>query len=151
LGIGGERNRSRGVSVPTYQGTRVVRADTKALFAFLSQVENLPRYFPRITSAKPTGDEEVDVTAVIEPPGEEEQTVESEAWFRVDDERHQIEWGSEGPNDYQGDLEVTSDGDDSRVSLTLHTEADHPGIQDSLEETLETVARLVEGNPASAS
>jgi carbon monoxide dehydrogenase subunit G len=137
--------------VATYQGTRVVRADAKALFAFLSRVENLPRYFPRITSAEPTGEEEVDVTAVIEPPGEDEQTVRSEAWFRVDDERQQIEWGSEGPNDYQGDLEVTSDGEDSRVSLTLHTEAQHPGIQESLEETLETIARLVEGNPASAS
>ena len=134
-----------------YQGTRVVRTDAKALFAFLSRVENLPRYFPRITSAERTGDEEVDVTAVIEPPGEDEQTVQSEAWFRVDDERQQIEWGSEGPNDYQGDLEVTDEGVDSRVSLSLHTQAQHPGIQESLEETLDTIARLVEGNPAAGS
>jgi carbon monoxide dehydrogenase subunit G len=137
--------------VANYQGTRVVRADAKALFAFLSRVENLPRYFPRITAAERTGDEEVDVTAVIEPPGEDEQTVRSEAWFRVDGERQQIEWGSEGPNDYQGDLEVTDDGVDSRVSLSLHTESQHPGIQESLEETLDTIARLVEGNPAAAS
>jgi carbon monoxide dehydrogenase subunit G len=139
------------VGVANYQGTRVVRADAKSLFAFLSRVENLPRYFPRITAAERTGDEEVDVTAVIEPPGEDEQTVRSEAWFRVDGERQQIEWGSEGPNDYQGDLEVTEDGVDSRVSLSLHTESQHPGIQESLEETLDTIARLVEGNPAAAS
>jgi carbon monoxide dehydrogenase subunit G len=131
--------------VASYQGTRVVRADADALFAFLSRVDNLPKYFPRITSAEQSDDEAVEVTAVIDPPGEDEQTVTSEAWFRVDDERQQIEWGSEGPNDYQGDLEVTSEGDDSRVSLSLHTDASHPGIQESLEETLATIARLVEG------
>jgi carbon monoxide dehydrogenase subunit G len=134
--------------VGTYQGTRVVAADADALFAFLRRVDNLPRYFPRITAAERTGDERVDVTAVIDPPGAAEQTVSSEAWFRVDEERRQIEWGSEGPNDYQGDLEVTGGSEESRVSLTLHTEADHPGIQGSLDETLETVARLVEGRSA---
>jgi carbon monoxide dehydrogenase subunit G len=131
--------------VGTYQGTRAVAADADAVFAFLRRVDNLPRYFPRITAAERTGDETVDVTAVIDPPDEDEQTVSSEAWFRVDEERRQIEWGSEGPNDYQGDLEVTGTAEESRVSLTLHTEADHPGIQESLEETLDTVARLVEG------
>jgi carbon monoxide dehydrogenase subunit G len=135
--------------VGTYQGTRVVGADADAVFAFLRRVDNLPRYFPRITAAERTGDETVDVTAVIDPPGEDEQTVSSEAWFRVDEDRRQIEWGSEGPNDYQGDLEVTGSSEESRVSLTLHTEADHPGIQESLEETLDTVARLVEGRSAS--
>jgi hypothetical protein len=115
------------------------------LFAFLSRVDNLPKYFPRITSAEQSDDETVEVTAVIDPPGEDEQTVSSEAWFRVDDERQQIEWGSEGPNDYQGDLEVTSEGDDSRVSLSLHTESGSPGIEENLEETLATIARLVEG------
>jgi carbon monoxide dehydrogenase subunit G len=135
--------------VGTYQGTRVVAADADAVFAFLRRVDNLPRYFPRITAAERTGDETVDVTAVIAPPGEDEHTVSSEAWFRVDEERRQLEWGSEGPDDYQGDLEVTGSPEESRVSLTLHTEADHPGIQESLEETLDTVARLVEGRSAS--
>lgn len=128
-----------------YQGTRVVRAEAGALFGFLRQVDNLPRYFPRITAAERSGEEAVDVTAVIDPPGQQEQTVRSEAWFRVDEERQQIEWGSEGPKDYSGDLEVTRDGADSRVTLTLHTESEHPGIQESLEETLDTVARLVAG------
>jgi carbon monoxide dehydrogenase subunit G len=135
----------QGENVATYQGTRVVGADADVLFAFLGRVDNLPRYFPRITAAERTGDETIDVTAVIDTPGEDERTVRSQAWFRVDEERHQIEWGSEGPNDYQGDLEVTGTSEESRVSLTLHTEADHPGIQESLEETLDAVARLVEG------
>jgi carbon monoxide dehydrogenase subunit G len=135
--------------VGTYQGTRAVAAGADAVFAFLRRVDNLPRYFPRITAAERTGDETVDVTAVIDPPDEDEQTVSSEAWFRVDEERRQIEWGSEGPNDYQGDLEVTGSSEESRVSLALHTEADHPGIQESLEETLDTVVRLVEGRSAS--
>ncbi len=129
-----------------YEGTRLVKVDAESLFAFLAKVENLPRYFPRITAAERTGDEAVDVTAVIDPEdGDGERTVEGEAWFRVDHERLQIEWGSEGRNDYRGDLEVTDEGDDSRVSLGLHTESEHPAIQDSLDETLDRVVTLVEG------
>jgi carbon monoxide dehydrogenase subunit G len=133
-------------AVVDYEGTRLVRVSAESLFTFLAKAENLPRYFPRITSARPTGDEMVDVTAVIDPAGEDEKTVEGEAWFRVDDDRMQIEWGSEGPNDYRGDLEVTDEGDASRVSLGLHTESAHPGVQDSLEETLDRVVQLVEGD-----
>ncbi len=128
-----------------YAGVREVEADADSLFEFLSQVDNLPRYFPRITEARPSGDDAVDVTAVIAPPGEEEHAVRSEAWFRVDHDRRQVEWGAEGPNDYRGHLEVTDDGDSSRVRLTLHTQADHPGIQEGVEETLGTIAGLVEG------
>jgi carbon monoxide dehydrogenase subunit G len=132
--------------VVDYEGTRLVKVDAESLFSFLAKVENLPRYFPRITSAHPTGDETVDVTAVIDPAGDDEQTVEGEAWFRVDEDRMQVEWGSEGPNDYRGDLEVTDEADGARVSLGLHTESDHPGVQENLEETLDKVVQLVEGD-----
>ncbi len=127
-----------------YTGTRSVDADGPTLFAFLSKVSNLPRYFPRITDAEPAGGEAVDVTAVIEPAGQERHAVEAEAWFRVDERQQRVEWGSEGPNDYRGELEVTDDGEQSQVLLTLHTESDHPEIQDSLDETLDTIAELVE-------
>ncbi|MBA2559342.1 MAG: SRPBCC family protein [Propionibacteriales bacterium] len=127
-----------------YEGTRLIKASATNVFAFLSRVDNLPSYFPRITDAQPAGEEAVNVTAVIDPPGEDARTVQAEAWFRVDHERLQIEWGSEGPNDYRGDLEVTEEGDDSRVSLSLHTEAHHPGVHDGLEETLDTIKGLVE-------
>jgi carbon monoxide dehydrogenase subunit G len=131
--------------VVDYEGTRLVKVDAETLFAFLAKVDNLPRYFPRITSAELTGEESVDVTAVIDADGAGEQAVEGEAWFRVDHERLQVEWGSEGPNDYRGDLEVTDEGDASRVSLGLHTESEHPDIQDSLDDTLDKVVLLVEG------
>jgi len=52
-----------------------------------------------------------------------------------------LSWGSEGPNDYHGQLEVADDGDTSTVTLsTERTEIDR--IQQGLEQTLTNISRL---------
>ena len=126
-----------------YRSAREITADTAAAYSYLSDVENLPKYFPRITAAHRTGEDKVETTAVLD--GDDvgnsasHETVRGEAWFRTDDDSRSIEWGSEGPNDYHGSLTVTDHPSGSRVEIVLNTEANYPGVQASLEETLDSI------------
>ena len=126
-----------------------VSAPASELFDFLADVGNLPRYFERMVSAEPAGGEAVKVVARVN-----DHEVAGEAWFRADHDAQRLEWGSKGPNDYHGTLEVTGDADTSRIEITLHTlrEGDDPGaIDEGIEATLDHVRRLVEAGPAPSS
>jgi uncharacterized membrane protein len=121
-----------------YSGTTTVPLGPAALFDYLSDVGNLPRYFSRMTSARPGEGEEVLTTATM-PDGTE---VEGSAWFRVDREALRLEWGSEGPSEYSGSLEVSASGDGSEVSVSLNTSRTHEGdpeVQQGIDETLASI------------
>lgn len=121
-----------------FTGTTAVSAPTTALFDYLSDVGNLPKYFSRMTSARPGDGEEVKTTATM-PDGTE---VQGDAWFRVDRDAQRIEWGSEGPSEYSGSLDVQPSGDGSEVEVRLHTTRVEPGdreVQDGVDETLANI------------
>src|ERR687884_342587 len=107
-----------------YERTTTVDAPADDLFEYLSKVENLPNYMERMTSAHNLPGDEVEVEAKVEPgdvgasgdPGGE-QTVAGEAWFTIDADHKKLSWGSEGPHDYHGELEVTPDGGASQVTV----------------------------------
>jgi hypothetical protein len=127
-----------------YQRSQDVDAPADQLFGYLSEIANLPRYFTAMTSAAPAGGEKVRVTADLNG-----HTRAGEAWFKVDHDRRHLEWGSEGPNDYHGYLDVTGDGRTSSVTVFLHTERhDSDDIDQGIAETLAAVRRLVEAGPA---
>ncbi len=134
--------------MPSYTRTTKIDVDEDTAYAYLSKAENLPEYFPRITEVNKKSGDEVETTAVIEPPGEPEQKVHGTAWFKTDDDAHKVEWGSEGANHYHGELDFDPDGDAaSTLRLTLSTESDHPGIEESIDETLATISKkLTEGS-----
>lgn len=126
-----------------YSGTTTVSLAPAALFEYLSDVGNLPRYFARMTSASRGDGEEVLTTARM-PDGTE---VEGRAWFRVDESAQRLEWGSEGPSDYSGSLDVRASGDGSEVSVTLNTSRSHEGdpeVQQGIEETLASIKAQAE-------
>lgn len=130
-----------------FTGTTTVAAPAPALFAYLSEVANLPRYFARMTSAAPGEGEEVRTTARM-PDGTE---VQGDAWFRVDETARRIEWGSEGPSEYAGHLEVTARGDSSEVEVHLHTtrvEDDDAQVRDGIAETLARIKEQAESGPS---
>ena len=118
-------------------------ASSQTLFDYLSDVANLPQYFSRLTSAVPGDGEEIKTTAKM-PDGPE---VQGDAWFRVDSDAQRIEWGSEGPSDYHGHLDVSAAGEGSSVEVFVHTTRVDDGDQvasDSVTETLANIKRLVE-------
>ena len=127
-----------------FTGTTSVNVSSDVLFDYLSDVGRLPEYFSRMTSAEPGDGEEVHTTARM-PDGQE---VAGDAWFRVSDSAQRIEWGSEGPSNYSGYLDVSGSGDTSQVEVHIHTERvedDNPQVQDGIDETLANIKRLVEG------
>ncbi len=73
---------AEGAAMPSYSRTTTIAVDQDTAYAYLSKAENLPEYFPRITKVTTRGGDEVETTAVIEPPGEEKRTVHGTAWFK---------------------------------------------------------------------
>jgi len=103
--------------MPTYKSSVSIEATPDAVFAYVSDVRNLPTYFDRMTSAEPVGGEAVRVVADVN--GE---PTTGEAWFRTHEgHRHRIEWGFEGPENYHGWLEVDREGHVASVTVEVHT------------------------------
>jgi len=131
----------------TYEQSTQIAVPPARLYAYLAQVDNLPEYMPRITQAHTVDDgEAVDVTARIDPDGESPQTVQGQAWLRVNDEGRSLAWGSEGPNDYSGELDVdpTDDGG-SLLTVRLHTErTEGDQVDRALREVVDHVKELTE-------
>ena len=107
----GDYSRSINVAVPPAQ-----------LFSYLADVSHLPTYLPRLTSATPTHDDNVDVTAHIDPAGRARRDVPSETWMRVTVQGQTLQWGAPGPHGYHGVLDVDpGEGNDtSRLNVRLH-------------------------------
>ena len=117
-----------------------VAAPADQLFDYLCQVQNLPDYFDRMTSVTDNQDGTITATADLG-----DRVVEGEAWFEVDQDERALSWGSEGPNNYSGQLQVTGSETGSVVEVTLHTErAGGEEIQEGLERTVDAIKRIME-------
>ncbi len=121
--------------------THAAEADLPAdtLFSFLADPRNLPRYFPQMTEAEPTGGETVHVEAEVR--GDH---VESDAWLRSDPAARTLEWGAEGPDDYRGELRIEeTEPGRCRITVSLHSvrEAGGDEVQQGLERTVAALAR----------
>lgn len=127
-----------------YQQAQDIDASAQELFDYLADIRNLPRYFESMTSAEPADGEAVHVVADVHGIRREGQ-----AWFRVDHDRRQLEWGSEGDSGYRGSLDVTGEGATSTVTVSLHTERVESGeLDEGLAGTLANIKTLVEAGPA---
>jgi ribosome-associated toxin RatA of RatAB toxin-antitoxin module len=136
--------------MPEYQRSMTIEASPDDLFDFLSQVENLPKYFARLTEAHSATGDEVHVTAKLPAEateGDGEQTVESDATFSIDADHRSLSWGTENEHHYRGELQVTPDQKGASVTVTLHTEHDSAQINDGIDETLRNIKELVGSKP----
>lgn len=127
-----------GRGMPTYTATRPLDGDADLYFDYISDPENLPAYFPRMTQAHELPDGKVETTAQVDVDRDgEDETVTSEAEFDVDPTAREVRWSAPGPHEYHGALRLTEDA----AELTIHTTHEHDGIQEALEQSLETIAR----------
>lgn len=136
--------------MPEYQRSMTIDATPDELFDFLSQVENLPKYFARLTEAHSATGDEVHVTAKLPPEateGDGSETVESYATFSIDADNRSVSWGTETEHHYRGELQVTPAGDGASVAVTLHTEHDSDQINEGIDETLRNIKELVAASP----
>ncbi|PXA67977.1 SRPBCC family protein [Cryobacterium arcticum] len=133
----------------TYTATTSLPQSLDDSFAFMADPRNLPYYFPRITSAELVGPELVRTTAVIDTDGADDdnsEPVTADAWFRSDSATHEISWGSPDNDQYHGRLTAEAGDNSTRLNLSITCPASYPGIQDSLDQALISIAaKLAEG------
>jgi uncharacterized membrane protein len=129
-----------------FERRRTVDAPADALFAYLSDIANLPLYFRGITAARPgPGPGEIEVAAVVK-----DREVRGRAHLEVDEDARRMEWSSEGPNDYHGWLAVRPAGDASEVELHISTVRVQSGeVDEGIDRSLDVIARIAASRPGS--
>jgi hypothetical protein len=89
----------------TYRHQTIAEVSADELFEFVTELGNLPRYFPAITQASHEQGNEYHVEAVVHG-----RSASGRAWMESDREARSMRWGSEGPDDYHGELQITPTG-----------------------------------------
>ncbi len=91
-----------------------VAAPADAVFAFISDIGNLPKYLPTVHGAHAHGTDRVEVDGTANG-----HQYASTGWFKSDPATRLMSWGSDGENDYAGKMTVQGDDTMSQVECTL--------------------------------
>ena len=144
-----------------YEQNQNIAAPADEVFAWLSDVDNLPKYLPPITEASIQGSSAAGkpgqkLRLTVEIP--DQDAFESEGYFDTDADTRRMEWGAETSRDYSGWLTVAEAGADaSKVTVHLSFgdrsaegeieeesgEDRHP-LAEGLSQTLESIRRQIE-------
>ncbi len=120
-----------------HEHTQHIAAPPDQVFAVLGDLKRLPEFVPQMTGAHAGDGDSVTIDARYEG-----HTQHGEGWFRKDDDRRRVEWGSSS-SDYHGWMQVDADGDGSRLTLFLATSRGDAPDQEVMG-TLDAIRRLVE-------
>ena len=91
-----------------YEQSQAIDAPPEEVFAWLSDVGNLPEYLPPVVASSEEGSSAEGVPgqrirATLEYPGQEEgHTFDAEGYLAVDEAERRMEWGAETGRDYSG-------------------------------------------------
>lgn len=144
-----------------HEASTTIDVAPNILFDYLSELDNLPKYLPRLgdvhrTEPRPgeaqglearrpkqAVHEDVEVTA--EAPSRRE--VHKDAWIEIVEENRSLRWGAPGEHDYHGELDVdfVADGT-SRLTVRLDTKHDSGDeIDRALDNALDGIKSSLEG------
>ena len=145
-----------------FESSRSIQAAPDEVFAFVSDVENLPSFVPTARAAQAAGAGRAHVEG--EALG---RTYDSEGYFRADPARRRMDWGVDVHEGYSGWLEVAERDPGSQVTIHLsfpaaspdgagldETDSSRPAaVRDGLDASLASLDRLVSevGGPAERS
>lgn len=150
--------------MPEYERARRVDAAPEDVFAFVSDVSNMAAFVPTVEEAEPAAEGRVHVHGEVR-----NRPYDDDGWFRVDEARRRLEWGSD-EHDYSGWLSVSGEDGGTRVvahlsvapfvspsgaPLTGEPAAGPDRYEQGLEAALDSLRNLMEGTggkeePASA-
>ena len=151
-----DQSSSGGNDMSEFEHSTTIDASPDDVYAFMSKVENLPKYLPTTHSAQPQQGDRVRVQG--EAQGHE---YDADGFFRTDKDAHRIEWGADEQY-YSGWLEVAGQGENSTMTVHLSFsggppagEGDAPSdesnnapnrdeIQEGLVKSLESIKNFVE-------
>lgn len=130
--------------MPDYDHSLTVYAAPADVFAFVSDVANLPAYLPTTKSAQPDGQGRVRVEGEAN-----DQPYDADGEFRVMQDQMRLEWRAD-ERYYSGWLTVQDDdGGNSlvtvQVSWTQQPQVPEQNIREGLQASLASVRNLVEG------
>ncbi len=111
-----------------YESELKVEADPDAIFAYVKDPANMPKYLPTVHGAHDQGEGRVAVDG--EAAGHE---YHSDGWFEVDDAARTMSWGSDGETKYSGRLTVRPHEDHGHVRVDLEFQP-NPGQERAFEE-----------------
>lgn len=140
--------------MPDYSDRIDVGAPADAVFAFISDIGNLPKYLPTVHGAHAHGADRVEVDGKANG-----HPYASTGWFKVDPASRMMSWGSDGGNDYAGRMTVTGTSQASEVECTLrfspapeikeamdkHQGGPSAAMTDGLRASLKSIKQLCEG------
>ncbi|MGO8673261.1 MAG: SRPBCC family protein [Capsulimonadaceae bacterium] len=132
--------------MPEYERSIMIEAPPDEVFAFVSNLNNLPKYLPTTARAEIMDCERTraDVGAGCPP-------FHADGWFRVDPTEYMMEWSAGMNNNYSGWLEIEELDGLSEVTVHLsfrpHPQAAKPvdtAIGNDLSTALMSVKNIVE-------
>jgi uncharacterized protein YndB with AHSA1/START domain len=151
------------VAQQEYEQGRAIDAPPEEVFAWLSEVENLPKYLPPVVDSRVVGHSAEGVPGQrirtkLEYPGEGGSTFDAVGYLAVDEIERRMEWGAESGRDYSGWLTVGNHGEGGSevvVHLSFGERSAGPGIEERSPEgrdplaegisaTLESIRRQIE-------
>lgn len=132
-----------------YTDQITIAMEPRLLFEYLSDVENVSRYMPRVTAAHAIGDQAVEVHARPRLADGTEVDVTGTAWVRTNDPGRTLSWGSVGGrHNYRGTFDVDPHEDGgSRLYVRITSErADGDAVRAGLREALVKIKELAEAS-----
>jgi len=144
-----------------YEQNKAIQAPAGAVFAWLSDTNNLPHYLPPVKESSVEGPSAPGtpgqrIRLKVEIPDRYE--AESEGYFSVDNDARRMEWGAEMGRDYSGWLTVEELGE-AESNVTVHlsfgprsveeeiqedSEGERDPLEEGIEATLESIRRQIE-------
>jgi uncharacterized protein YndB with AHSA1/START domain len=151
------------VAQQEYEQSQAIDAPPGEVFAWLSDVGNLPKYLPPVEASSVEGPSAEGVPGqrirtTLEYPGEGGGTFDAVGYLSVDEGERRMEWGAEEGRDYSGWLTVGNYGEGGSevvVHLSFGERSAGPEIQERSPEgrnplaegvsaTLESIRRQIE-------
>lgn len=137
-----------------YERSRQIHASENDVFAFLSNVQNLPNFLPTVQSAELIAEDRIRIRGK-----NNGVAYTDDGWLHIDPDRHRIEWSND-ERTYNGSMTVSGgDGvsevvihlslvpyfDQSGRPLTSEQHAQTDPIEEGLETAMDSLRNLIEG------
>ena len=143
-----------------FEQTETVKVASEQVFAFVSEIKNLPQYLPTVRQAELKGGNRIHMQG--QAPG---ASYNDSGFFKADPQQQRMEWGADDGHGYQGWLQVQSRGEQA-CEVTIHLSIDPqseaiqkmdqaPGgyeqaMNEGLKKALQSIKRLCEGSGGKA-
>ena len=97
-----------------YETSLPINAPPDAVFDFVADPHNMPKYLPTTHHADMQGEGRVHLQGEVKG-----NAYDADGWIRLDRTEYRMEWGADGERQYRGWMEIEGAGDQSLVTVHL--------------------------------